>query len=185
MKCLVAFSVHLVFHSVCHKNVQPELFYVMNLFLMFSVFKHRWVFSALIQTTRTLRLRRNLVKLSLYKHFTNTLVFAVISSIIFMLWSIKYHKVVDCLTEWRDLWVDEAFWHLLFSVILTVIMILWRPSQNNQRYAFTPLLDKEEDYSSDEDDVLYNDAWDGMKMRGAKSQRPETPDGKDLDINKV
>jgi len=137
-----------------------------------------WVFSALIQTTRTLRLRRNLVKLSLYKHFTNTLVFAVVSSIIFMLWSIKYHKVVDCLTEWRDLWVDEAFWHLLFSVILCVIMILWRPSQNNQRYAFTPLLDREEDYSSDED-VLYNDAWDGMKMRGAKPQRPDTPDGAD------
>eukprot|EP00092_Neocalanus_flemingeri_P029716 GFUD01032264.1.p1 GENE.GFUD01032264.1~~GFUD01032264.1.p1 ORF type:complete len:600 (-),score=101.29 GFUD01032264.1:212-2011(-) len=137
-----------------------------------------WVFSALIQTTRTLRLRRNLVKLSLYKHFTNTLVFAVISSIIFMLWSIKYHKVVDCLTEWRDLWVDEAFWHLLFSVILCVIMILWRPSQNNQRYAFSPLLDREEDYSSDED-VLYNDAWDGMKMRGAKPQRPDTPDGAD------
>ena len=118
-----------------------------------------------------------MVKLSLYKHFTNTLVFAVIASIIFMLWSIKYHKVVDCLTEWRDLWVDEAFWHLLFSVILCVIMILWRPSQNNQRYAFTPLLDREEDYSSDED-VLYNDAWDGMKMRGAKPPRPDTPDGR-------
>jgi len=137
-----------------------------------------WVFSALIQTTRTLRLRRNLVKLSLYKHFTNTLVFAVISSIIFMLWSIKYHKVVDCLTEWRDLWVDEAFWHLLFSVLLCVIMVLWRPSQNNQRYAFTPLLDREEDYSSDEE-VLYNDAWDGMKMRGTKSPRPDTPEGAD------
>jgi hypothetical protein len=27
----------------------------------------RWVFSALIQTTRALRLRRNLVKLSVYK----------------------------------------------------------------------------------------------------------------------
>ena len=37
-----------------------------------------WVFSALVQTTRTLRLRRNSVKLSLYTHFTNTLVIAVI-----------------------------------------------------------------------------------------------------------
>merc|ERR1719273_2230434 len=95
-----------------------------------------------------------------------------------MLWSIKYHKVVDCLTQWRDLWVDEAFWHLLFSTILLVIMVLWRPSQNNQRYAFTPLLDGEEDYSSDEE-TLYNDAWDGMKMRGGKSSsRPDTPSGK-------
>ena len=92
-----------------------------------------WVFSALVATTRQLRLRRNLVKLSVYKHFANTLVFSIISSIIFMLWSIKYHKVVECLTQWRDLWVDDAFWHLLFSVILCVIMVLWRPSNNNQR----------------------------------------------------
>merc|ERR1719264_2137758 len=48
-----------------------------------------WVFSALIATTRTLRLRRNQTKLSLYKHFTNTLAFAVVASIVFMLWSIK------------------------------------------------------------------------------------------------
>lgn len=132
------------------------------------------MFSALIQTTRTLRLRRNLVKLALYRHFTNTLVFSVFASVIFMLWSIKFHKMEECLTgkmnhysastpnfisnrislkftpgiiflptDWRNLWLDEAFWHLLFSTILVSIMFLWRPSQNNQRYAFTPLLDYE------------------------------------------
>lgn len=37
-----------------------------------------YIFSSLIQTTRTLRLRRNVVKLSLYRHFTNTLIFAVL-----------------------------------------------------------------------------------------------------------
>jgi len=143
-----------------------------------------WVFSAIVATTRQLRLRRNLVKLSVYKHFANTLVFSIITSIIFMLWSIKTHKSVDCLTQWKDLWVDEAFWHLLFSVILCVIMVLWRPSKNNQRYAFTPLLDKEEDYTSDEEeDILYSDAWDGLKMRGARNSRPETPEGADPELD--
>jgi len=123
-----------------------------------------WVFSALVQTTRTLRLRRNLVKLSLYRHFTNTLIFAVLASVVFMLWSIKFHKLEDCLTDWRDLWIDEAFWHLLFSTILLVIMILWTPSKNNQRYAFTPLLDNEEDEDSEEE-ALYTDAYEGMKLR--------------------
>lgn len=33
---------------------------------------------SLAQTMKLLRLRRNVVKLSLYRHFTNTLVFAVI-----------------------------------------------------------------------------------------------------------
>ena len=41
---------------------------------------------------------RNLVKLSLYRHFTNTLIFAVLASVVFMLWSIKFHKLEDCLT---------------------------------------------------------------------------------------
>ena len=36
------------------------------------------IFSSLIQTTRTLRLRRNVVKLTLYRHFTNTLIFSVL-----------------------------------------------------------------------------------------------------------
>ena len=33
---------------------------------------------------------------------------------------------------WRDLWVDDAFWRLLFSTILLVIMVLLRPSANSQ-----------------------------------------------------
>lgn len=34
-----------------------------------------------------------------------------------------------------ELWVDDAFWRFLFSIILLVIMFLWRPSANNQRQA--------------------------------------------------
>lgn len=62
------------------------------------------------------------------------------------------------LQDWKELWVDEAYWHLLFSVLLLVIMILWRPTNNNQRYAFTPLLDAPED-DEDEDEQFVNDAF--------------------------
>ena len=102
-----------------------------------------WVFSGLTQTLRTLRLRRNLVKFSLYRHFTNVIIFNVVASIIFMLINIKLFKMAPCLTEWRELWVDEAFWHLLFSILLACIMVLWTPSNNNKRYAFQPLLDND------------------------------------------
>lgn len=56
-----------------------------------------WIFNALVNTTRTLRLRRNEVKLALYRHFTNTLIFSVAASIVFMLYSIKAHRMVTCL----------------------------------------------------------------------------------------
>ena len=36
------------------------------------------IFISLSQTTRLLKLRRNVVKLSLYQHFTNTLIFSVL-----------------------------------------------------------------------------------------------------------
>ncbi|XP_023177241.2 transmembrane protein 87A [Drosophila hydei] len=126
-----------------------------------------WIFTSLVQTTRTLRLRRNMVKLSLYRHFTNTLIFAVIASLIFMLFALRLRKTESCTPGWRDIWIDTAFWHILFSVLLLVIMILWRPTNNNQRYAFTPLLDNPEDEDDeDEEDQFVADAY-GIKMRGS------------------
>uniref|UniRef100_A0A1L8DK40 Putative lung seven transmembrane receptor n=3 Tax=Nyssomyia neivai TaxID=330878 RepID=A0A1L8DK40_9DIPT len=129
-----------------------------------------WIFTSLVQTTRTLRLRRNMVKLSLYRHFTNTLIFAVIASVIFMLYSLKSHRMASC-SDWKELWVDDAFWHILFSSLLLVIMILWRPTNNNQRYAFTPLLDNPEDEDDDEEEQFVSDAY-GVKMRGTHSISP-------------
>ncbi|KAK2824152.1 hypothetical protein Q5P01_021327 [Channa striata] len=123
----------------------------------------------LAQTIKTLKLRRNPVKLSLYRHFTNTLIFAVIASIIFMGWTAKKFGLADCKSDWMELWVEDAFWRFLFSVILLVIMFLWRPSVNNQRYAFTPLIDDSDDEEIEEFNASANFA-EGMKLRAAKSE---------------
>ncbi|KAK3929955.1 Transmembrane protein 87A [Frankliniella fusca] len=132
-----------------------------------------WIFSNLVQTMRTLRLRRNLVKLSLYRHFSNALYFSVLASCCFMLYSIRYHHLNNCLSDWKELWVDQAYWHILFSLILLVIMILWRPTNNNQRYAFTPLLDNPED-EDDEEEQFVSDAF-GLKMRGSNTSTSPKP----------
>uniref|UniRef100_A0A8C1TC38 Zgc:162698 n=1 Tax=Cyprinus carpio TaxID=7962 RepID=A0A8C1TC38_CYPCA len=126
------------------------------------------IFISLAQTMKLLRLRRNVVKLSLYRHFTNTLIFAVIASVIFIVWTTKTFKLSKCQSDWRELWIDDAFWRFLFSSILLVIMFLWRPSANNQRYAFSPLVDE---ISEEEEEQLMNEAFEGVKMRGMK---PET-----------
>ncbi|TKS80546.1 Transmembrane protein 87B [Collichthys lucidus] len=144
-------------------------------------------------TMKLLKLRRNVVKLSLYRHFTNTLIFAVIgttttssvrvcrdpfhvvlnlvcfsASVIFIIWTTKTFRMSKCqsvsmssdpgdqevykfisslikktLQDWRELWIDDAFWRFLFSIILLAIMFLWRPSANNQS-ALPPLLDSDE-----------------------------------------
>ncbi|CRL04434.1 CLUMA_CG017519, isoform A [Clunio marinus] len=102
-----------------------------------------WIFTSLIQTIRALKLRRNIVKLRFYNHFKAVLIFGVGMSVMFMLYSIRIHKITEC--AWKNLWVDQAFWHVLFSILLTSIAFLWRPTANNQKYAFIPLLEAEEE----------------------------------------
>ncbi|XP_056139066.1 transmembrane protein 87A-like [Lampris incognitus] len=144
-----------------------------------------WIFVSLAQTMKLLRLRRNVVKLSLYQHFTNTLIFAVIASVIFIIWTTKTFKMTKCQSDWRELWIDDAFWRFLFSTILLVIMFLWRPSANNQRYAFSPLVDEESD--EEEKEPMMNEAFEGMKMRGMKNETNGTakPNKVDEDLKWV
>ncbi|XP_018428465.1 PREDICTED: transmembrane protein 87B [Nanorana parkeri] len=130
-----------------------------------------WIFVSLAQTMKTLKLRKNTVKYSLYRHFTNTLIFAILASVIFMAWTTKKFRLTPCPSDWMELWVDDAFWRFLFSVVLLVIMFLWGPSSNNQRYAFTPLMDDSDD---EVEEFLVTDHLgnlsEGMKLRGTKSE---------------
>ncbi|XP_072103098.1 transmembrane protein 87B isoform X2 [Mobula birostris] len=125
-----------------------------------------FIFVSLAQTIKTLKLRKNTVKLSLYRHFTNTLILAIIASVGFMIWTTKKFRLTPCQSDWMELWVDDAFWRLLFSAILLVIMFLWRPSANNQRYAFTPLIDDPDDEANE---LIAENLADGIKMRATKT----------------
>ncbi|XP_044869551.1 transmembrane protein 87A isoform X4 [Mauremys mutica] len=126
-----------------------------------------WIFISLTQTMKLLKLRRNIVKLSLYRHFTNTLILAVAASIVFIIWTTMKFRLVDCQLDWQELWVDDAIWRLLFSMILFVIMVLWRPSANNQRFAFSPLSEEDDD---EQKEPMLNESFEGMKMRSTKQE---------------
>lgn len=117
---------------------------------------------------KTLRLRKNTVKFSLYRHFTNTLIFAILASVVFMVWTTKTFRFAKCQSDWMERWVDDAFWSFLFSLILIVIMFLWRPSANNQRYAFMPLIDDSDD-EIEEFMVTSENLTEGIKLRASKT----------------
>lgn len=54
---------------------------------------------------------------------------------------------------------------MLFSILLTVIAFLWRPDNNNSKYAFIPLLETEDD---DEHDEFVASGFSDTKMRPSK-----------------
>ncbi|KAM6177950.1 transmembrane protein 87B [Rhynchocyon petersi] len=143
----------------------------------------------LAQTVKTLRLRKNTVKFSLYRHFTNTLIFAVLASVVFMIWTTKTFRIAKCQSDWMERWVDDAFWSFLFSLILIVIMFLWRPSANNQRYAFMPLIDDSDD-EVEEFMVTSENLTEGIKLRASKTvsngtAKPATSENFDEDLKWV
>ncbi|XP_031297106.1 transmembrane protein 87B isoform X2 [Camelus dromedarius] len=148
-----------------------------------------WIFISLAQTMKALRLRKNTVKFSLYRHFTNTLIFAILASVVFMVWTTKTFRMAKCLSDWMERWVDDAFWSFLFSLILIVIMFLWRPSANNQRYAFMPLIDDSDD-EIEEFMVTSENLTEGIKLRASKTvsngtAKPTTSDNFDEDLKWV
>ncbi|XP_053126244.1 transmembrane protein 87A isoform X2 [Hemicordylus capensis] len=132
-----------------------------------------WIFISLTQTMKLLKLRRNVVKLSLYRHFTNTLILAIAASVVFIIWTTMKFRLVDCQSDWQELWVDDAIWRLLFSMILFVIMVLWRPSANNQRFAFSPLSEEEED--DEQKEPMLKESFEGMKIRSSKQESNGNP----------
>jgi hypothetical protein len=80
-----------------------------------------WIFTGLVATARTLRMRNNIVKLNVYRHFTNTMIFAIIASLLFMIWSLKSHFFTTCITNWREFWVK---FFLFFSLSLNTNHVL-------------------------------------------------------------
>lgn len=55
---------------------------------------------------------------------------------------------------------------MLFSILLTVIAFLWRPNNNNSKYAFIPLLETDND--EDEHDEFVASGFSDTKMRPSK-----------------
>eukprot|EP00069_Balaena_mysticetus_P002163 bmy_15852T0 len=90
------------------------------------------------------------------------------ASIVFIIWTTMKFRIVTCQSDWRELWVDDAIWRLLFSMILFVIMVLWRPSANNQRFAFSPLSEEEEE--DEQKEPMLKESFEGMKMRSTKQE---------------
>uniref|UniRef100_A0A8C6MG10 GOST seven transmembrane domain-containing protein n=1 Tax=Nothobranchius furzeri TaxID=105023 RepID=A0A8C6MG10_NOTFU len=111
---------------------------------------------------KLLKLRRNVVKLSLFRHFTNTLIFAVIGL------ESSHQSSIE------ELWIEDAFWRLLFSTILLVIMFLWRPSASchffTQICSFGLQAGGAARVSGSIFFIGFFSSPEGMKMRGTKNE---------------
>ena len=113
-----------------------KLLLVLPVSLLDSVFIV-WIFSSLSKTLSQLQQRRQGAKYAMYRRFTRALGFCVAVSVGWIVFEM-YFKVKDRVnTRWQDEWVTTGFWYVLNCALLLCICVLWAPSQNAKRYAYT------------------------------------------------
>jgi hypothetical protein len=148
---------------------QAELFFLAPSVLM-NVAIGYWVFLSLHQTMMQVSMRRQLIKLSVYRKFAWMLGLCVGSGVAFMLWSIVYRKTSADATLSMQ-WLNVAFWHILFSFVLVVMCVLWRPSRVSLKMNYSSLSRGGStmpfDVADEEDDA--DGAHDEMELLGRRS----------------
>ncbi|KAG7589878.1 Lung seven transmembrane receptor-like [Arabidopsis suecica] len=122
--------------AVSDLSGKARLFFVLPVAIL-DAFFIIWIFKSLSATFKKLQTRRLLVKLDIYRKFTNALAVAILVSLGWICYEL-YFKSKDVYNEhWQNAWIIPAFWQLLSFSLLIVICSLWAPSQNSTRYAFS------------------------------------------------
>ncbi|XVF86930.1 hypothetical protein PTKIN_Ptkin18bG0080300 [Pterospermum kingtungense] len=133
--------------AVSDLSGKARLFLVLPVAIL-DTFFILWIFTSLSATLNKLQARRIMVKLDIYRKFTNTLAVAVIVSVGWICYEF-YFKSNDVYNEhWQNAWIIPACWQVLSLSLLCVICVLWAPSQNSTRYAYSE--EANEDFHKDD-----------------------------------
>ncbi|WOH08052.1 hypothetical protein DCAR_0727489 [Daucus carota subsp. sativus] len=128
-----------------------------------------WIFSSLSRTLEKLQIRRSMAKLELYRKFTNYLAVFVLLSIAWIGYEL-YFNASDKYNElWQYAWIIPSIWTLLAFSLLVVICILWAPSRNPTRYAYS------EETGDDFDEEAIS-LTSGVKVTGEMTSKLERKD---------
>ena len=95
-----------------------------------------WIFHGLTQVEIELTTLRQIAKLKMYITLKQALIVFTIGWIVFAIFSIMCDKKYIDLS-WKMTWILHSFWHLSYFMILLVISVVWKPSEQSQQYAYS------------------------------------------------
>ncbi|KAI8812566.1 lung seven transmembrane receptor-domain-containing protein [Cladochytrium replicatum] len=182
-KCLILAGAHFVFavmYAGCAmvisdlQNIVVFLF-VLPVAITTTVF-YFWILTALDQTMRKLEARRQGVKLQMYRsklqsyicvsfnvNVTGGLCFLYIVANTLNLMNLQNESWIPI--AWRFQWVFLNGWmNVLYLMVGLGILLLWRPTENNQRYGLDQLA-TEDHYDDDVEANGGNGAGQQIKLR--------------------
>lgn len=130
-----------------------------------------WIFTSINNLMVSLAARKQSVKYLLYRNFR-----AVLFAMLFFtcLWAL--YGSVFFLNDsgadnanWRDKWTIDALWELIYFVVFVAIAVLWAPSSNSQRYAYSielTQLEDDDEYNNTQLPEATNDDNDERNLDG-------------------
>jgi len=125
-------------------GIAITLFLVIPVAVMDTAF-YWWIFVSLLQTISRLRSRKQGAKYLMYMDFLGVLVASAILSAVVVIFQLAY--VMGNQDDWwRVYWLGGAGFSTALPVIVYLLILLamawiWRPVENNTRYAYSELLD--------------------------------------------
>ena len=114
-----------------------------------------WILQALLATSADLEKKGQAVKLSLFRRFRNVLAMSVLFSLVWSTYSMAASLEGYYEEHWKSRWSLTAVWEVFYVVILMVIALLWMPSKNSQRYAYSIQLATSDPDDGREEDGSY------------------------------
>ncbi|KAG9072317.1 hypothetical protein KI688_000087 [Linnemannia hyalina] len=134
-----------------------------------------WTLQSLTSTIATLNLRRQTEKVKMYTRLWRLLVFSLsVLCVFFVFNTLNFMNMSQDdwpANHWRIKWFLLDGWlNILYLIVFTVIVILWRPTENNKRYGIEQL--ETEDFDETDEHADHNNAraaesmgLTGMKLR--------------------
>ncbi|KAG0045444.1 hypothetical protein BGZ83_009343 [Gryganskiella cystojenkinii] len=135
-----------------------------------------WTLQSLTSTIATLNLRRQTEKVKMYTRLWRLLVFSLtVLCAFFVINTFNFMNMTDPdwpASYWRIKWFLLDGWlNVLYLIVFVVIVILWRPTENNKRYGIDQLetddFDDAEDPHADQNNARAAESMGltGMKLR--------------------
>ncbi len=150
------FGLLYAYASMFERTFDPALMmlFVFPLSLTLTLF-YAWTMGALRATMDQLRARRQSIKLRMYERLQAILALAGTLLLVYMLVTVSLVQRMSQLAwipvAWRiRWWVSDGIPHLLYLGTFVGISVLWRPTENNERYSLDQLVDLELDLEGGE-----------------------------------
>eukprot|EP00029_Vermamoeba_vermiformis_P010626 TRINITY_DN562_c0_g1_i1.p1 TRINITY_DN562_c0_g1~~TRINITY_DN562_c0_g1_i1.p1 ORF type:complete len:517 (-),score=138.90 TRINITY_DN562_c0_g1_i1:83-1633(-) len=117
-------------------------YFIYALVVFINVIFFVWIFFNLYASLKQLKIAGEHAKLGMLRQLAVAIIVVAIAlAVVFILEIALVFAALDD-QLWKFWWFWDTYWEIIYFIIITVIAFIWRPTANNNRFAFQPFMDE-------------------------------------------